>query len=282
VEANGFPSPSDVRAFLKGYGLDVESTLSLTGTLTMDSPVVTEIDTTKLEVGFYISGSGIPAYTKILTVDVLDPVAGQITLDDAATATGSKNLTFTYYDAVTDGWLSDVRDNEVKPFLERVCRQKFDGIETVTEYYDGTGSSILALRRRPIIRVVSLSYTNVDSNLYYLSPTAMQVIADEGILKAKANFNESTYTPIFWKGQRNLRVIYQVGWATCPNDVAQAVKYLIAEAALGHVADMTGGGSLSTNGYSKDYGKRGRYTNARNSLARRAHAILRKYMTGTN
>ena len=282
MEANGFPSPSDVRAFLKGYGLDVESTLSLTGTLTMDSPVVTEIDTTKLEVGFYISGSGIPAYTKILTVDVLDPVAGQITLDDAATATGSKNLTFTYYDAVTDGWLSDVRDNEVKPFLERVCRQKFDGIETVTEYYDGTGSSILALRRRPIIRVVSLSYTNVDSNLYYLSPTAMQVIADEGILKAKANFNESTYTPIFWKGQRNLRVIYQVGWATCPNDVAQAVKYLIAEAALGHVADMTGGGSLSTNGYSKDYGKRGRYTNARNSLARRAHAILRKYMTGTN
>jgi len=280
MEANGFPSPSDVRALLRGYGLDVESSLVLTGTLATGSAVVTGMDTTKLEPGFYVSGTGIPAYTKILTVDTIDPTNGQITLDDTATATGAKSLTFTYYDAVTDGWITDKRDNEIKPYLERVCRTKFDGTVQVTEYYDGTGSSILALRRRPINKVISLSYTNVDSNLYYLSPNAMQIIADEGILKAKANFNESTYTPIFWKGQRNLRVTYEVGWATCPAAAAQAMKYLLAELALGHVADMTGGGSLSTNGYSRDYGKRGRYTNARNSLARRAHALLHQYMSG--
>jgi hypothetical protein len=180
-----------------------------------------------------------------------------------------------------DGWFSDVLANEVAPIIERVCRQRFDAIETVVEYYDGTGSSVLVLRRRPVVRLLNLSYTNVDSNLYYLTPSAMQVIGDEGILKAKANFNESTYTPIFWKGQRNLRVTYQVGWATCPHDVAQAMKYFVAEAALGHVADQTGGGGLTVQGYGRDYGRRGRYTNVRNSLARRGYALLRKYMTGT-
>jgi hypothetical protein len=206
MDRSGFPSPSDVRAFLENYG-------------------------------------------------ILAPV-------------------------VSDGWIHDVIENEIVPYVHEKCRQRFDAVETVTEYYDGTGASILVLRRRPVIEIVNLSYTNVDSNLYYLTPTAMQLLGAEGIIKAKANFNESTYTPIFWKGQRNLRVTYKVGYANCPNDVAQAIKYFAAEALLGHVADQTGGGSLSVQNYSRDYGTRGRYSNIRNSLARRGLALLRKYMTG--
>ena len=183
--------------------------------------------------------------------------------------------------ALSDGWINDNLINEVYPIVKRITRQTFDAVETVTEYYDGTGSSILVLRRRPILALINLSYTNVDSNLYYLTPSAMQVITDEGMLKAKANFNESTYTPIFWKGQRNLRVTYSVGFANCPNDVAQAMKYMVAESALGQIADQTGGGGLTVQSFSRDYGKRGRYTNIRNALARRAHALLLPYMTGT-
>jgi hypothetical protein len=181
---------------------------------------------------------------------------------------------------VSDAWIQAVIDDEIVPYVHEKCRQRFDAVETVTEYYDGTGSSILVLRRRPVTEVLNLSYTNVDSNLYYLTPSAMVLIGSEGILKAKANFNESTYTPIFWKGQRNLRVTYKVGYANCPADAAQAIKYFAAEATLGHVADQTGGGSLSVQNYSRDYGSRGRYSNIRNSLARRGLALLRKYMTG--
>ena len=277
-----FPTPADVRKLLKGFNIDTKSTLVLAGNLQSGVATVTGIDTTSLEPSFYVSGANIPALTKVLSVDVVDPANGQITLDSQATGTASGvSLTFTYYDVLTDDWFNDCLNNEVQPYVEAKCRQKFDQIETVTEYYDGTGSSILVLRRRPVVSLVSLSYTNVDSNLYYLTPTAMVLIPDDGVLKAKANFNESTYTPIFWKGQRNLRVEYQVGWATCPADVAQAIKYMMAESGLGQIADQTGGGGLSLQAFSREYGDRGRYTNIRNMFAAKAYGLLRKYMTGT-
>jgi len=258
-------------------------TLALTGTLTSGSITVTNIDTTQLDSLMRVTGTGIPTSplpTYIADVIVVDPLYGSLTLTQAATATGPQTLTFTFNKVLTDQWLVNARDNEVLPNVQRWCRQKFNAVETVVEYYDGNGSSILPLRRRPVQALLNLSYTNVDSNLYYLTPSAMVLIGEEGILKAKANFNESTFCPVFWKGQRNLRVTYTVGYANCPSEVATAILYFMSEVGLGHIADMTGGGGLSIQGYSRDYGQRGRYSNLRNSLTRRALALLRPYMTG--
>jgi len=284
----GLPAPSDVRNFLYGYP-DIgavaagQKTITLSGTLSPGSAIVTGINTTQLDALMQVTGTGIatsPLSTFVLAIGVVDPVAGTLTLTQPATGTGVQQLTFTFNAVLTDEWLANVLSGEILPNVQRWTRQQFNAITTVTEYYDGNGSSILALRRRPVVQLLNISYTNVDSNLYYLTPSAVVMIADEGIIKAKANFNESTYTPIFWKGQRNIRIQYQVGYANCPVDVATAMMYLMAEVALGHIADQTGGGNASFQGYSRDGGKRGLYTNIRNSLARRAHSLLRQYMTG--
>lgn len=61
------------------------------GTMTSASAVVTGLtDTSAMEVGMFVQGSGVPAGTKILTVDS----GTQVTLDANATFTGSRNLTF--------------------------------------------------------------------------------------------------------------------------------------------------------------------------------------------
>lgn len=275
------PAPSDVRDLLKGYGLDLANTSSGTGTLTAGSAVVTGVNTTRLGQGYLITGAGVAPGSRILSVDVVDPVAGQLTMDVVATASGAVPLSFTCFLVVDDDWLIRRRDRMVLPWVKRVTRMSFDGIERVTEYYDGNGGPILALRRRPIVQLVSISYTNVDSNLYYLTPSAIQVIAEEGLLKAKANFNESTYIPIFYRGDRNVRVTYDVGFADMPDDVAEAVTYLMAEQALAHAASKTGGGSsASGQGYTKSFGDGGKWGNRRNELARGAMALLKPYMTG--
>jgi len=279
---NLVPQGSDVRNLLRGYGFDLTVTLTLTaGTVTQNSAVVSGINTLGLFPNMIVSGPGIQPGTFISAINVIDPVNGQITLDVIAMANGSNvSLVFTYYPACGDDWLANERDNFIIPWITRVTRQVFTSIETVTEYYDGTGGSILALRRRPIQQLLAIWYTNVDSNLYYLTPSAIQVVAEEGLLKAKANFNESTYIPIFYRGERNVVVQYTVGYAQMPNDVYQAVTCLMAERALAHQASKTGGGSgLGTQGYSRSFGDRGKYGNRRLELKNEAMAILNQYTT---
>ena len=108
------------------------------------------------------------------------------------------------------------------------------------------------------------------------------MIADEGILKAKANFNESNYVPIFARGERNLRIQYTYGIDDLDNypDIKHAVICFTAEKVLGHIASRTGGGSLSVQAFSRQYGNRGKFSDMRNELARDGVALLREYITG--
>jgi hypothetical protein len=276
----GIPEPSDIRALLEGYGMDTQTDLTLSGTWVSPSPIITHIDTRRLTVGMNVFGTGIPALASIQSVDIVD-VDGQITINVPTTLSGTASaIRVSYYCVVSDAWIQNTITDEIMPIIERMTRQKFDGLAQVTEYYDGTGSSIMILRRRPIVQLLQISYTNVDTNLYYLTPTAIQVIAEEGILKAKANFNESSYIPVFYRGDRNLRITYQYGYAECPGDVARAITLLAADLTLAHVANKTGGGNQGLPGISRDYGDKGKYTNIRRDFALRANSLLRKYMTG--
>lgn len=275
------PSASDVRNLLEGYGLDLTATFSLTGTWTSGQAVITGINSIKLQPLMYVSGAGIPAGAQILTVDVIDPVSGQITLDVVTTAPGAgAAVTVTYYCVVSENWIVKRRDQRIIPWVESKTRQSLSGIQTVTEYYDGTGSPIMILRRRPIVELLSISYTNVDSNLYYLTPSAMQVIADEGILKAKANFNESSYIPIFFRGDRNIRIKYTYGFADCPADISEAVAMLLASEVLAFAGSKTGGGDIGLQSFNRGYGENGKWTHIRKDLAKGAAALLKKYITG--
>lgn len=280
MTASGLPEPNDIRKLLEGYGLDSQTTISLVGNLTDGSAIITGIDTTRLAPLMNLFGIGIPAAAQIVSIDV-PGTDGQITMSAPATADGTDVvITVTFYCVVSDEWIQARLDNLVLPFVKRITRQNFDGIQEITEYYDGTGSPIMVLRRKPIVQLMQISYTNVDANLYYLTPNAMQVIYDEGILKAKANFNESSYIPIFYKGIRNIRITYRYGYATCPGDVAEAIMRLMASEVLGHIAGKTGGGNNAVQGFSPNYGENGKYTQPRKDLAKTAYALLKPYMTG--
>ncbi len=181
---------------------------------------------------------------------------------------------------LSEEWVDDKMTGMVIPWVEKKTKLTFDGISTVTEYYSGTGNSILILRRRPIVALLEISYTNIPSDQFFISPLAIQVIADEGILKARANFNEANYTPIFARGERNLRIKYTYGSDEVPTDVFHAVKCLTAAKVLGHIASRTGGGNLSVQAFSRQYGSRGKFSNIRDELARDGLALLREYFTG--
>jgi hypothetical protein len=274
------PTTADIRNLLEDYGLDLSGTASLTGNTAIGSPIITAIDTRALEELQTINGAGIPAGSFIASIDTVAP-SGQITMsaNALATATGVA-LSAVSFPVVSNRWLTNERDRFVIPWVEEKCRKSFSEIKTVTEYYSGTGSSLLILKNRPIVSLLVLGYTNVDTNFYYLSPYAVQTIAEEGILKAKANFNESSYIPIFYKGDRNIKVTYSYGYASMPDDVSHAVSCFVAERALGHIGSKTGGGDLSGEKYSRGFGSRGKWTHERNDLARAGIALIRKYMTG--
>ena len=78
--------------------LKVGKTFSLTGSITTGSAIITGIssDTSTMDVGMLVTGTGIPAGATILSIDS----SSQITLDSNATATNaSASLTFKTPDA---------------------------------------------------------------------------------------------------------------------------------------------------------------------------------------
>lgn len=181
---------------------------------------------------------------------------------------------------LSDKWVAARRDRFVIPWVQRKTRQSFSGTVQTTELYSGTGSSILTLDRRPIVSLDNIVLVHTGGGSFLIDVTTLEVIAAEGVLKVRRNFESSTLVdPIFPRGRRNLRVTYTYGFADFPDPVKEAVAYLTAEVALSNIASRTGGGALSTVNYNRQFGDRGKYTTIRNELARQAHALLSEYFT---
>lgn len=274
------PTAQEIRAYLECYGINTIATYALKGDLILSSPVVNNINSVNLKPEMLISGIHIPLGTKIKTVDIVSSTIGQITLDDNATANATQeDLTITYYPVISDKWIIDKRDKFVIPWAERTLNNSYSGQKQIEEYYSGNGTSILILNRKPIVSLDALSYTNVMSDQFVINILAIQVINEEGILKVRTNFNESTWVPIFAKGMLNLRIKYTYGYANMPDNIAEMVKYMVCEQILGQIEGRTGGGDLSAEAYSRGYGARGKYTHVRNMLSRNAYAIYRNQIT---
>jgi hypothetical protein len=276
------PSTQEIRNYLENYGLDTTATYALTGDVAIGSAVVNNINTTNLKPSMLVSGASITPATRILSVNVISSTVGQITLDSTATGTHTAQaLTITYYTVISDDWIVKKRDNDIIPWIEKVCRTSFSAPAQIEEYYSGNGTSIIILNRKPIISLDALSYTNVMSNQYVINLFAIQVISEEGILKVRTNFNESTWIPIFAKGMLNLRIKYTYGYATTPVDIAEAIKCLVCERVLALVGARTGGGSLGVQAFNRNYGDLGKYTDIRRELSRDAQKTLANYFTRT-
>lgn len=273
----GIPTVTEIRNYLENYCIDTISTYVLTGNITTGSPVITNIATANLRPQMIVNGAGIPVDARILSVDN----SMQITLDVNATATTTGvSLTISYYTEISDHWLTMERDNSVIPFCEMVTKQSFTSSSTVTEFYSGNGENTLILDRRPIIEVTDIRYVLGGQNLAVLNLSNIEQIRSLGILKAKRNYEETYYLPVFAKGNNNLKVTYTYGYTNLPNDLKMAVIMLVCSNALGMIGARTGGGSsLSMQSYSRNFGARGMYNDVRVDMEKRSMQILKNYMT---
>lgn len=197
------------------------------------------------------------------------------------TATEIRNLLEGYCVSATqisDAWIEARRDNFVIPYVERKTRQTLTARAQVIEYYSGNGQNILMLDRRPIVSLDAIAYV-LGGLTNLLNLNNIEVIKSDGVLKAKRNYEEAYYLPLFAKGDKNLRVTYTYGFSTIPAGMKEAVSYLCAEQLLGFIGARTGGGSVGIQSYNRGYGERGKYQDIRNDLSRQAEALLRVYMT---
>jgi len=180
---------------------------------------------------------------------------------------------------VPDAWLTARMNNFIVPFIERVTRLTFDEETTYTEYLSGTGSTVLQLSRRNINSIVSVSYVVGSDTEASISVSGLELIGDQGLLKTIQVISEGTYNTTWRKGNRNIKVVYKAGTTTVPDTVKEAALYLASEQVLGYIGARTGGGSLSVQNFSRNFGERGRYQDLRNDLKRDAMFLLGKYKT---
>jgi hypothetical protein len=182
--------------------------------------------------------------------------------------------------AISIGWINARLQNFIIPYVERMCRQSFFSIKSITEYLSGNGKNYLVLNHKPINEVTKIEYVLGGNNTFFLNLAMIETIASEGVLKAKRNYEEAFYLPVFAKGDYNIKVTYTYGYLECPPDVKEAIMYLAAEQLLGFIGSRTGGGtSFSMQMYSRSWGARGKYSEIRDDLARQAYAILAYYTT---
>lgn len=184
---------------------------------------------------------------------------------------------------ISNRFVSRMRDEFVVPWMEAKIGQPLGETEQVTQILSGTGSKLLALPDRPVVSLDELSYVNVQPGAQIITLASVELIADEGLLRAKANFNEGNdLNPIFRRGKRNIRAVYTIGYAEIPALLRTAIKAFVSEKVLANLEGRTGGGpSMNVQGWSRTFGDLGKYTNARKDLARTGFVALRSYLTGS-
>ena len=182
---------------------------------------------------------------------------------------------------VTDSWIVNRLTKSIIPWVEKKIRAPITASSAqITELLSGTGSSVLILTHKPVLSIDALNFVSAI-NVPNLSLNNITYDSAEGFIKAKGIADEIGCAGyMFPRGQKNIRVTYTYGLGSLPDDLQQALIYLAAEAMLGHIEGMTGGGSPTANSFSKSYGARGKYTTIRNDLARMAVSILKSYWTG--
>jgi hypothetical protein len=186
---------------------------------------------------------------------------------------------------ISDTWIENRRDNLIIPWIENHTRLNFSEETEYTEYLSGNGKSILILSRRPINELISLEYVGVaDGSL----STIIEIDYNSGILILKANLQEGIFNNNFQKGEKNIKVVYKAGYNDfldprtnkVANDVKEAIIMMLAKNVLIIIGSRTGGGALSVQSHSRNYGARGKYTDIINNLDMMAYEILKCYSTG--
>lgn len=202
--------------------------------------------------------------------------------DTAMTATGAVGEAAVYrmrQAAVLDGIVTD----QVWPWIQAKTRLSYNGTTQVREIYSGTGTSEMLLDRRWVNTVDKIELLTLPHDILSIPISSIEVIKERGALRVRAINLESftTLAPIWPKGDNNIAITYTYGFATPPAEVSKAAALLACSFFLAKEANVTGGGaSLSVEGWSRGWGKRGKFAEMRTDYAHQAMQLLKRYMTG--
>ena len=111
--------------------------------------------------------------------------------------------------------------NQATRMIENYCNTRFKATD-YTEYYDGIGGSELVLRHRPINSVTSLSARQVTTNENDFDITD----AEDYFIDEPAGVIE--FLGSFYGNYDSWKVVYNAGYDTIPEDVAEACAQLAA------------------------------------------------------
>lgn len=181
-------------------------------------------------------------------------------------------------DVLSDAWLNNTRDQMIIPHIEEKTGMTFDGETELTEYYNGNGTSVMILNRRPVNSITSISLINDINESNFVN--SIELIGDEGIIKSKTNFRENIGGALFTKGFKNWKIVYKVGADDYPEYIKRAIAELTAARALVFIGARTGGGSVQVQSHGRNYGPLGKYNDVIVQLVTGAYAVIRDYCSG--
>ncbi len=154
-------------------------------------------------------------------------------------------LTETDFDVVIDDLIDRCTD-----WIETICARRFkDAASDITEYHDGglpnRPRTKLFLKRYPINAVTSIAYRSGDYN----NPTWNIYNAASDFIRVN-NSGIIQFVFPFPAGTQNIRVIYQGGYTTIPNDLEHLCIKLVAKEfqkrkSQGVDTESIGGASIS-------------------------------------
>ena len=168
---------------------------------------------------------------------------------------------------LTDIWIARRRDAVIK-WIERAVGQTVTAETQYTEYLSGTGSSLLILSRRPVVSLDSIEYVIAPPDYEAtMGLGSIELIAAEGVIKSRLDV-EAGLRDTFVKGSYNIKVVYTAGTLVPDAEIREAIMALTAERMLSHLSSLTGGGNIGVAGYQRNYGEKGKYSQARKELAK--------------
>jgi len=124
----------------------------------------------------------------------------------------------------SDSLLTTILENAQKR-AENYCDREFDSQEK-TEYYNGTGTNALLLRRYPITAIDSI-YDDEDREFDADSEIDTDDIVIDDEIEGRIIYPDNTFTK---SDVKNIKIKYTAGYSEAPEDLRQAILDLaIAE-----------------------------------------------------
>lgn len=185
---------------------------------------------------------------------------------------------------ISEEWISSRMYRTVIPWIEKRTNLSLGEEKAITEYYSGNGGALLILNRRPINEITALAYVSFADETTGNLINSVELIKAEGILVSRRRLMESTDPTTFVRGTNNIKITYKYGFNNLVDpdgnealDISEAIIYMTAARALAFIGARTGGGSLSVQQYSRNFGQRGKYGDIITTLERDAYGILQGY-----